>query len=74
MMEMLKSGVYVPVTGDQVVEEGEYLKFGKVFSRAGSTALSKGSESEGSRRFLQDDEMVTCNFFGSCCIPATSQD
>ena len=67
--------MYVPVTGDQVIEEGEYLKSGKVFSRAGSTALSKGSESEGSRRFLQDDEMITCNFFqGSCCIPATSQD
>jgi hypothetical protein len=65
---------YVPVTGDQVIEEGEYLKSGKVFSRAGSTALSKGSESEGSRCFLQDEEMISCNFFGSSCIPATSQE
>lgn len=55
-----------------MIEKGEYLKFGKVFPRASSTALAKWSERERRRCFLQDDEMIICNFSGSECFPATA--
>jgi len=57
------------VTGDQVIEEGEYLKSGKVFSRAGSTALSKGSESEGSWGFLKTVRIEVFRFRKVAFVP-----